>query len=227
MSLTQLVRSLFLSTALATAPAAYSCGGDETSKACVSDTECNGDDRICVDGKCEYGGGKDDSGSGEDGPCGNSPLNGKYLWDIGSCQGGSISPGDLASCTLEYAMAAMGVDGPTEMPNLEGARVYKYFGNTIHFGIEGVNDYTLSREFSCSSAHPEDQPLCSSVQCTFRKDSGFYLLIPLPPNDNGPLRLKSNLWKIDTTNIWETPANYCPYGDPVIADCFSAGDLDF
>lgn len=50
MSLTQLVRSLFLSTALATLPTVYSCGSEEDSKACVSDTECKGDDRICVDG---------------------------------------------------------------------------------------------------------------------------------------------------------------------------------
>lgn len=67
MSLTQLVRSLFLGTALTTLPTVYSCGGEESSKACVSDTECKGDDWICVEGRCAYAG-NGAEGEGEEGP---------------------------------------------------------------------------------------------------------------------------------------------------------------
>lgn len=219
MSLTDLLRKFrpaAFGLALVVSPVySLNCGGEEEpSKACVSDTECKGDDRICADGQCVYRDGRGDGGSSEEGPCGNSPLNGKYLWDFGSCQTGSVSPGDPASCTFEYTKATdIGV------PDLTAARIYKYHGNTIRFGVD---DYTLSREFLCSSVPPEDQSLCSSFQCAIENDLGFYILIP--PNER-LLRLKSNLWKIDTTWIWGGPRGYCPYGDPVVNDCFSDGEL--
>lgn len=70
MSLTDLLKRIsrpaVFGLALAVSPA-YSCGGEESSKACVSDTECKGEDRVCADGQCVYRDGKGDSGSSEDG----------------------------------------------------------------------------------------------------------------------------------------------------------------
>jgi hypothetical protein len=87
MSLTIRIRNLSkplaLIAALAAAPV-YSCGGDERdhfggSSGCADDSDCKGD-RICIDGRCEYEGGSSDD------RCGNSPIYGKYLWEIGGCE---------------------------------------------------------------------------------------------------------------------------------------------
>src|SRR3989338_10002044 len=82
--------------------------------------------------------------------CGNSPLNGRYFWDIGNCESGSITPGDLQTCTLRYQSDHQGevyllhYDGLSLGPN-EWVRevafedLMPYDENTCGHGA-GIND---------------------------------------------------------------------------------------
>lgn len=182
-NLTTLVRSLFLSTALATLPAVYSlnCGGQEEKPAgCETDYDCR-KPRICQEGKCEYTG-NGSGGEGEEGPCGNSPLNGKYLWEVTDCIMGTTEP-FASDCTGQ--------------PPLE------FTGRTIYNLYSRDDSYELLRSgFQCSEL--EDgimngvgrEEICLSYRCVFSYDPSIYVERKAT---TGTIPLKEGLWKLADT----------------------------
>ncbi|MBI2146643.1 hypothetical protein HYU22_04860 [Candidatus Woesearchaeota archaeon] len=137
MGLTDLVRSLALSAALAL-PAAH----------CTTNNYYSGD-----------------GGSGGGRACGNSPLTGQYLWNVGNCEMGAERPADR-DCNLYLASD-------------DDLLQFSYQGLTL---MNDRGDHArLLRNFSCDDVCSDSTPeeitrKCNNYQCALERDIGLYVV---------------------------------------------------
>ena len=171
-----------------------SCGGTEeageTGSVCVSNDDCKGA-RECIDGVCG-------SGSDEGDRCGNSPLYGKYLWNVGNCEGGAIDPlGE--DCTTIF----------TGDRAEEGMRVkVEVYDSECTYTIDDRKvEFTLARDFPCSEAYVSEidyninemvktpsPERCELYKCALVVDEFLFV----GKNEEG-VSLYDNLFKIYTS----------------------------
>ena len=216
MALNDLLGRLLLGATLA-AGSMYGCGGAGSSgMPCQSDTECK-EERMCVEGRCAS-----PTDSGDD-RCGNSPLNGKYLWDVGNCETGAVTGGNPQSCTFEMQGDFNGT--------------VHYEGNKITIGEHGT--YELKNRFSedelIKGEFPEEgvntlierclkynnrQELIEAYQCALSLDSGLLI-----SKGTMGICLIDNLSKI-RDDPWPGSQDACQaeeYQKPWYTDCFGNG----
>lgn len=205
MSLTDLLKRIsrpaVFGLALAVSPV-YSCGGEEAATGCQKDSDCKGSG-VCVENACEEAyANSGDSGS-EEGPCGNSPLNGKYLWEVGDCESGPVGKGNTEQCTYQLENRfCPGVLAPK--PDEYECAVGEYDSTTISFYPPENDSFlqrilTLHRGFSCIDISPSDQGWCDEYTCALQKDEKLYVL-----SENGVMSLR--LWQLH-----DTPQDYLQY----------------
>ena|SRR3989338_6523677 len=138
------------------------CGSEEAKDIpplCYEDSDCSrgkfcgydsnyGAERCLGTGSSNGEGGN--GGSGNTGgsaslpsdACGNSPLNGKYLWNVGNCESGAITPGDPETCTFQF--------------RAEDDEIF-----LIHYrGLE-LGPNKLVREIAYSDLMPYEEDVCS------------------------------------------------------------------
>ena len=143
MSLSDLIKKHYVVGILGLALA--SCGDErtETPTPCQSDVECKGD-RVCVEGYCKDSAGDDvteDDNSTD--ACADSPLTGKYLWNISHCYEGSKTPFQNCRGRMGYYTDF----GEVREPEIE----VRYDGLTIYSGERRME---LVKEFSLADINP-------------------------------------------------------------------------
>lgn len=188
------------------------CSGDDNEPECRLNSDCPGDE-LCISGKClmecktnkdclpdgECKGGYcvidgESSPIGADGPCGDSPMVGKYLWHYSSCESGMVTAVDSLSCEAQWCPGwedgscssdeyiTITVDGTTlSLENEEGVPI----------------EFTLTREFTFDEADPDPgnegddySGRYQFYQCLIEADSQVWVRV----GEDGKIGLLDNLW---------------------------------
>jgi len=161
MALTDLLKSFARASAFGLA--LYACGGEEKA-GCQTDYDCR-EPRVCVEGYCEGAGGDDnydpDGGAkvGNDGACGNSPFNNRFLIELSTCNK-SYFPTfffDGETCTAAH----LGVAPPEPLIRYSGTE------------LEGSR-CIFTRDFSCFNLTYKKE-LCQDYQCAIRENKNIYI----------------------------------------------------
>ncbi|MEW5896914.1 MAG: hypothetical protein AB1668_04435 [Nanoarchaeota archaeon] len=120
----------------------------------------------CGDTYYNYGGNSSGSSSGNpQGYCGNSPLYGKYLWQVGECEAGSVKPFD------ENCKGYWGGDVS------EKNKICSYYGMTVTWADYSM---TLTKNISCSGLeengpnYSNPKKNCLQIYCKVQHGTDIY-----------------------------------------------------
>jgi hypothetical protein len=133
--------------------------GGESHFACNDDTECtprNADD-FCYQGECTS---QLALAGPVPGPCGKSPFVGKYLWKVGNCEMGALSPVDAASCSTTFC--AKNVRTFDECVG-DALLEMQIDGLTMTYPPDGPVNFI--KHVDCKPFSKNDQAACQKLNC--------------------------------------------------------------
>lgn len=154
--------------------------GGETHFACKVDADCIAHipDGVCAEGYCVAS----DAAAPAAVACGGSPLAGKYLWKVGNCEVGALSPFDPQTCESNVC----GGNART-LDECTGAHLSTFRIDGSNVTIDGAPAMTLRRTLDCGGFTGTERATCETRVCLLAHFDNLYTSFgsdtPLRPDD--------------------------------------------
>lgn len=105
------------------------------------------------------------------GACGGSALPGHYLWNVGNCESGTLTP--VSATTCETTLCG---GNARELDECVGDKLFELTVNGVVVTGEGVAEpMEFTRDLVCARDFPDDIVGCEQVRCLIDHDPDFFL----------------------------------------------------